>query len=113
MTSAPTARGATWRRRANLGIMSALAARIDQEHPALQTLRQAVEGALEGKHDAVELALIALLARGHLLIEDVPGEGKTTLAPALAKAVGGELRRVQFPTDLLPSDVLAASVYDQ
>ena len=79
----------------------------------LQRLRQAVEGALEGKQDAVELALVALLARGHLLIEDVPGVGKTTLARALAKAVGGELRRLQFTSDLLPSDVLGVSVYDQ
>ncbi len=79
----------------------------------LQALRQAVEGALEGKHEAVELALVALLANGHLLIEDVPGVGKTTLARALAKAVGGELRRVQFTSDLLPTDVLGVSVYDQ
>ena len=64
-----------------------------------------MEGALEGKPEAVELALVALLARGHLLIEDVPGVGKTTLARALARAVGGELRRVQFTSDLLPSDV--------
>ena len=98
--------------RATLGIMTA-AARIAPELPALQTLRQAVEGALEGKQDAVELALVALLARGHLLIEDVPGVGKTTLARAVAKAVGGELRRVQFTSDLLPSDVLGVSVYDQ
>ena len=89
------------------------AARIAPELPALQTLRQAVEAALEGKQDAVELALVALLARGHLLIEDVPGVGKTTLARAVAKAVGGELRRVQFTSDLLPSDVLGVSVYDQ
>jgi MoxR-like ATPase len=89
------------------------AARIAQELPALQTLRQAVESALEGKQDAVELALVALLARGHLLIEDVPGVGKTTLARALAKSVGGDLRRVQFTSDLLPSDVLGVSVYDQ
>ena len=58
-------------------------------------------------------ALVALLARGHLLIEDVPGVGKTTLARALARAVGGELRRVQFTSDLLPSDVVGVSVYDQ
>src|SRR5882724_9146322 len=79
----------------------------------LLELRRAVEGALEGKSEVVELALIALIARGHILIEDVPGVGKTTLARALARAVGGELRRVQFTSDLLPSDVLGVSVYDQ
>jgi MoxR-like ATPase len=81
--------------------------------PLVQKLRAAVEHALEGKPEAVELALVALLGRGHLLIEDVPGVGKTTLARALAKAVGGEWRRVQFTSDLLPSDVLGVSVYDQ
>ncbi|MFL6241533.1 MAG: AAA family ATPase, partial [Acidimicrobiia bacterium] len=93
--------------------MTAAAALIAEQLPALQRLRQAVEGALEGKQDAVELALVALLARGHLLIEDVPGVGKTTLARALARAVGGDLRRVQFTSDLLPSDVLGVSVFDQ
>jgi MoxR-like ATPase len=72
-----------------------------------------VEGALEGKQEAVELALVALLARGHLLIEDVPGVGKTTLARAHARSVGGELRRVQFTSDLLPSDVVGVSVFNQ
>ncbi len=72
-----------------------------------------VEGALEGKAEVVELALTALLARGHILIEDVPGVGKTTLARALARAVGGEMRRVQFTSDLLPSDVLGVSIFDQ
>jgi MoxR-like ATPase len=76
-------------------------------------LRRAVQRALEGKPEAVELALIAFLARGHVLIEDVPGVGKTTLARALAKAVGGDMRRVQFTSDLLPSDILGVSVYDQ
>jgi MoxR-like ATPase len=61
----------------------------------------------------VELAIVALLARGHLLIEDVPGVGKTTLARAIARSVGGEMRRVQFTSDLLPSDVLGVSVFDQ
>lgn len=93
--------------------MTAAAALLGEELPLIQKLRQAVEGALEGKHEAVELSLIALLARGHLLIEDVPGVGKTTLARALARAVGGDLRRVQFTSDLLPSDVLGVSVFDQ
>src|SRR5690242_11284428 len=93
--------------------MTAAPALIAEQLPALQRLRQAVEGALEGKQEAVELALVALLARGHLLIEDVPGVGKTTLARALARSVGGELRRVQFTSDLLPSDVVGVSVYDQ
>lgn len=93
--------------------MTAAAARLEEELPLIQKLRQAVEGALEGKQEVVELALVALLARGHLLIEDVPGVGKTTLARALARAVGGDLRRVQFTSDLLPSDVLGVSVYDQ
>src|SRR5215475_1330993 len=93
--------------------MTAAPALIAEELPSLQRLRAAVESALEGKHDAVELALVALLARGHVLVEDVPGVGKTTLARAMAKAVGGELRRVQFTSDLLPSDVLGVSVYDQ
>ena len=86
---------------------------LEHELPLIQDLRQAVEGALEGKQEAVELALVALLARGHLLIEDVPGVGKTTLARALARAVGGELRRIQFTSDLLPSDVIGVSVFDQ
>ena len=81
--------------------------------PILNRLRAAVEGALEGKPEVVELALVALLARGHVLVEDVPGVGKTTLARALARAVGCDLRRVQFTSDLLPSDILGVSVYDQ
>jgi MoxR-like ATPase len=79
----------------------------------IERLRAAIEGALEGKPDVVELSIVSVLARGHLLIEDVPGVGKTTLARAIAKAVGGEFRRVQFTSDLLPSDVLGVSVYDQ
>src|SRR6187431_532134 len=87
-------------------------AQLPDRHERIAELRRAVEGALEGKADVVELALVALLARGHILLEDVPGVGKTTLARALAHAVGGELRRVQFTSDLLPSDVLGVSVYD-
>jgi MoxR-like ATPase len=93
--------------------MTSAAARIEQSAAKLADLRSAVEKALEGKPDVIELALTALLAEGHVLIEDVPGVGKTTLARALARAVGGELHRVQFTSDLLPSDVLGVSVFDQ
>lgn len=94
--------------------MSASAVVLDSGRlEKLTELRRAVELALEGKPEAVELALVALLGRGHVLIEDVPGVGKTTLARALAKALGGQMRRVQFTSDLLPSDVLGVSVYDQ
>src|SRR6058998_122334 len=96
--------------RAILDPMTAAAALLGEELTLIQKLRQAVEGALEGKPEAVELALVALLARGHLLIEDVPGVGNTTLARALARAVGGELRRVQFTSDLLPSEVIGVSI---
>ncbi len=79
----------------------------------LAALRVAVNSAIEGKEDVVELALTALLARGHVLLEDVPGVGKTTLARSLAQAVGGEMKRVQFTSDMLPSDVLGVPVFDQ
>jgi MoxR-like ATPase len=72
-----------------------------------------VERALEGKREVVELAIAALFARGHLLIEDVPGVGKTTLARALASSVGLDFRRVQFTSDLMPADVLGGSVFSQ
>lgn len=68
---------------------------------------------LQGKEDRVQLAVVALLARGHLLIEDVPGVGKTTLARSLAQSIAVSYRRVQFTSDLLPSDVLGGSVYNQ
>ena len=93
--------------------MTTAAARTEDSTAILADLRAAVEKALEGKPEVIELALTALLAEGHVLIEDVPGVGKTTLARALARAVGGELHRVQFTSDLLPSDVLGVSVFDQ
>src|SRR3954469_7863572 len=68
---------------------------------------------LEGKREVVELAVSALLARGHLLIEDVPGVGKTTLARAIAASIGVEFKRLQFTSDLMPADVLGGSVYSQ
>ncbi|MGY1643808.1 AAA family ATPase, partial [Geodermatophilus sp. SYSU D00703] len=68
---------------------------------------------VHGKPDVVHLALVVLLAEGHLLIEDVPGVGKTTLAKALAASIDASVRRIQFTPDLLPSDVTGVSVYDQ
>ncbi len=78
----------------------------------IERLRAAVAGALQGKPDVIRLALTALLARGHLLVEDVPGVGKTTLAAALSRAVGGRFVRIQFTSDLLPSDLIGVSVFD-
>jgi len=75
-------------------------------------LKSTIARAIFGKEEAIELALITLLARGHLLIEDVPGVGKTTLAQALAKSFQCGFQRVQFTSDLLPSDVLGVSVYN-
>ncbi|RMH12745.1 MAG: AAA family ATPase [Gemmatimonadetes bacterium] len=71
-----------------------------------------VESVFHGKDQVVRLALAALLARGHLLLEDVPGVGKTTLAHALATALGLSFKRIQFTSDLLPADVLGVSVFD-
>lgn len=72
-----------------------------------------VESVVDGKSQAVEAALVVLLAEGHLLIEDVPGVGKTVLARALARSVDGSVRRIQFTPDLLPSDVTGVSAYNQ
>ena len=72
-----------------------------------------VERVLIGKRSVVQLAIVALLCEGHLLIEDVPGIGKTSLARALARSIGGTFRRLQCTPDLLPSDVTGVSVFDQ
>ena len=72
-----------------------------------------VERVIVGKHHEVRLALVALLCRGHLLIEDVPGTGKTMLAKAIARSLGCSFRRIQFTPDLLPSDVTGLSIYNQ
>jgi MoxR-like ATPase len=91
--------------------MSSPAHRADRE--TLARVEQRLNNVLLGKPEAVRLALVCLLANGHLLIEDLPGVGKTTLAHALARVLGLDYRRIQFTSDLLPGDVLGVSVFDQ
>lgn len=79
----------------------------------LQQLQNEVESVIRGKSETVKLALVTLFARGHLLIEDVPGIGKTTLANALARALDLTIQRIQFTSDLLPSDVIGLSIFNQ
>src|SRR5512138_3097040 len=79
---------------------------------SIRALEQSVGQALVGKPEVIRLAIVALLARGHLLIEDVPGVGKTTLAQALARSLGLAFQRIQFTSDLLPSDILGVSIFD-
>jgi MoxR-like ATPase len=78
----------------------------------IRRLEDNVSRALVGKPEAVRLAVVGLIARGHLLIEDVPGVGKTTLAAALARSIGAGFQRIQFTSDMLPSDVLGVSVWE-
>ncbi|MFM9367384.1 AAA family ATPase [Streptomyces sp. Da 82-17] len=78
-----------------------------------ERVRRAVEGVIEGKPEVVRLSLTVLLAEGHLLIEDVPGVGKTMLAKTLARSIDCSVRRIQFTPDLLPSDITGVSIFDQ
>ena len=80
---------------------------------AAQRVQANIERVIIGKADTIELLLVALLCEGHVLIEDVPGVGKTTLARALAKSLGASFRRIQFTPDLLPSDVVGINFYNQ
>ena len=79
----------------------------------LEQLQSTIESVIHGKSDIVELSLVSLLAGGHLLIEDVPGVGKTTLAQALARSFDCSFQRIQFTSDLLPSDIVGLEVYNQ
>ncbi|QPP09330.1 MoxR family ATPase [Streptomyces bathyalis] len=93
----------TFDERADLSDLSSTADRV----------RRSMESVIEGKPEVVRLSLTVLLAEGHLLIEDVPGVGKTMLAKALARSVDCSVRRIQFTPDLLPSDITGVSIYDQ
>src|SRR5688500_12895183 len=89
---------------------SLIASRADGQ-TLIRPVLEALEHIVIGKSRQLQLSLACLLARGHLLIEDVPGVGKTTLAHALAKALGLSYHRIQFTSDLLPADVIGISVY--
>jgi MoxR-like ATPase len=86
---------------------------LDELVQVAHRVGKAVESVIEGKSDAIRLALTVLLAEGHVLIEDVPGVGKTMLAKALARSTGCTVRRIQFTPDLLPSDITGVSAYNQ
>ena len=79
--------------------------------PKLEKLRHLLREVIRGKDDVLDLALTCMLAGGHLLIEDVPGVGKTTLAHAIARALDCSFRKIQFTSDLLPSDLTGVSVF--
>ena len=86
-------------------------AELTVAHHLAATLRDGLSGVLRGKPEPVRLAVIALLSGGHLLVDDVPGVGKTLLAKAMARAAGGSFRRVQATPDLLPSELTGVSVF--
>lgn len=96
------------------GVPTPVSARVGDDLTAtVERVRGSVESVIEGKPEVVRLALTVLLAEGHLLIEDVPGVGKTMLAKALARSIDCSVRRIQFTPDLLPSDITGVPIWDQ
>ena len=88
-------------------------AQVQEVVSTMQSVRGAIEHVIEGKSEQIDLALVVLLAEGHLLVEDVPGVGKTMLARAMGRALDCTVRRLQFTPDLLPSDITGVSIYSQ
>lgn len=90
-----------------------LPASADAQHGVVDNIRKALASIILGKDEQISLALSCLLARGHLLIEDLPGLGKTMLAHALARTLGLSFRRIQFTSDMLPADIIGVSIFRQ
>ena len=82
------------------------------ENPLLASLKENLQSVIYGKSECIDIMIVCLLANGSVLIEDVPGVGKTTLAKALAKSIDARFRRIQFTPDLLPTDILGSSIYN-
>ncbi|MGB5347637.1 MAG: AAA family ATPase, partial [Woeseia sp.] len=89
------------------------ASHVDAEHASIDAALRSLATIILGKDDEIRLALTCLLARGHLLIEDLPGLGKTMLAQALARVLGLSYQRIQFTSDLLPADIIGVSIFRQ
>ena len=86
---------------------------FSQARDTLEQLKDNIRSIIKGKDDVIDQVMICLIASGHLLIEDLPGMGKTTMAYCLAQSIDCSFSRIQFTSDLLPSDVIGVSVYDE
>src|SRR5690554_3708653 len=86
---------------------------FDQSQAVIERVIQHIERVIVGKRDAIELSMIAFLSGGHVLLDDVPGVGKTMLVRAIAKTIDCSFNRIQFTPDLLPSDVTGVNIYNQ